>query len=103
MGTSHRHGRRRPALYAFAETSIAGVDDGPSATMAIDRMVRAGRKGEIIAPQTLSRARRLAWPPRPAWVALEQYHPDWNREANQDDEIAREPTAGAFPLRVEML
>jgi hypothetical protein len=34
---------------------------------------------------------------------VEQYHPDCNREAAQGDEIAREPTARAFPLRLEML
>jgi hypothetical protein len=35
-------------------------------------------------------------------IALEQYHPDWNREANQGDEIASE-SRQAFPLRVEMI
>jgi hypothetical protein len=33
----------------------------------------------------------------------EQYHPDWNREANQGDEIARESWARAFPVSLEML
>jgi hypothetical protein len=31
----------------------------------------------------------------------EQYEPDWNREANQADGIAREPKTRAFPLKVE--
>jgi hypothetical protein len=34
---------------------------------------------------------------------LEQYHPDWNRGANQGDEIARESGAGAFPVSLETL
>ncbi|MEA2740717.1 MAG: hypothetical protein QOH05_4024 [Acetobacteraceae bacterium] len=53
------------------------------------------RQRKVNAIQTF---RRLEMPGR-----LEQYHPDWNREANQGDEIAREPTTRAFPLSVEML
>ena len=34
---------------------------------------------------------------------LERYHPDWNREANQGDEIARKATARAFPVSQERL
>jgi hypothetical protein len=34
---------------------------------------------------------------------LEQYHPVWNRGANQGDEIARESSARAFPVSLETL
>jgi hypothetical protein len=34
---------------------------------------------------------------------LEQYHPDWNREAAQGDEIAREWRPRALPVRLETL
>ena len=69
---------RRAAL--IAEVKVLVGDPSPAA-YANNRTIQSGITGRVAQNHT-----------------LEQYQPDWNREANQADGIAREPKARAFPL-----